>query len=292
MKKIFNRKKIILIVASFSIIALSYKFVLSWGEVGHKFINRYATLHIPGEMKFFKENAQFLSEHSIDADNRKKTEAGVNEPPKHYIDIDNFEEFFKGKMPRNLDSLYMKYGKDWTYKNGVIPWATVWTMDSLTNAIKRKDLNKILLFASDLGHYVGDAHQPLHTTKFYDGKKDGKPFQEGIHRRYESHMIQRFVGEIKIDSVSSVYVNDPINYVFKYIENSYSYLDELYRADSLAKIDSKGNFDDVYYASLWKNSKDFTKKQIQIATQDLANLWFTCWINAGKPKLGFELIKK
>ena len=44
-------------------------------------------------------------------------------------------------------------------------------------AFKEKDKDKVLLYASDLAHYVGDGHQPLHATINYNGQlSDQKGF--------------------------------------------------------------------------------------------------------------------
>ena len=74
---------------------------------------------------------------------------------------------------------------------GVLPWATQITYDSLVNCFTRFDWAKAVLFASDLGHYVGDAHNPLHITRNYNGQYSGN---YGVHSRYESGMINAFQG--------------------------------------------------------------------------------------------------
>lgn len=50
-------------------------------------------------------------------------------------------------------------------------------MVKLTKAFKDKNRAEILFLAADLGHYIGDAHMPLHTSANHDGQlSDQKEF--------------------------------------------------------------------------------------------------------------------
>ena len=48
----------------------------------------------------------------------------------------------------------------------------------LQKAFERKNVDLILKYSADIGHYIGDAHVPLHTTENYNGKMTN---QVGIH---------------------------------------------------------------------------------------------------------------
>ena len=37
----------------------------------------------------------------------------------------------------------------------------------LTKAFQNKDIERILKYSAEIGHYIGDAHVPLHTTENY-----------------------------------------------------------------------------------------------------------------------------
>jgi hypothetical protein len=50
-------------------------------------------------------------------------------------------------------------------------------MEKLTQAFKEKRKSEILFIAADLGHYIADAHMPLHTSDNHDGQlTDQKEF--------------------------------------------------------------------------------------------------------------------
>ena len=136
-----------------------------------------------------------------------------------------------------------------------------------------------LQFAADLGHYVGDAHQPLHVTANYDGAETGN---NGIHSRYESTMLQsyNYLNQISVAAKHVHFIPVPIDTNFAFITHGNSLVDSIMKADNYAKaIDPAYN--SSYYAALWEKTGALTQNQIQDATVDLANLWFTAAVNAG-----------
>jgi hypothetical protein len=60
----------------------------------------------------------------------------------------------------------------------------------LTQAFKEKRKSEILFIAADLGHYIADAHMPLHTSDNHDGQLTD---QKGIHSLWESRLPELFV---------------------------------------------------------------------------------------------------
>ncbi|WP_050977503.1 phospholipase C/P1 nuclease family protein [Nitritalea halalkaliphila] len=59
-------------------------------------------------------------------------------------------------------------------------------------AFKGGDPKVILRLAADIGHYIGDAHVPLHTTKNYNGQYTN---QYGIHGFWETRLPELFSAE-------------------------------------------------------------------------------------------------
>lgn len=135
---------------------------------------------------------------------------------------------------------------------------------------------------SDLGHYVGDAHQPLHCTRNYDGQYTGN---NGIHSRYETAMINTYQSFISVHTDSVQYIISPRDFAFDYIYHTNSLIDSVFAADNYAKSTSswngRGTPPPAYYTALWQRCQIFTVDQFQMATVDLASLWYTAWVNAG-----------
>jgi len=253
----------------------------SWGEKGHYKINSSCTQFFPNKIKHLQDWSAKLAEHGSDADKRRRTDRF--EAVRHYIDIDNYTDFVNNhKIVEDQDAACRTYERTFVTKNGTLPWATDSTYHALVQNFKLKEWNRALLTAADLGHYVGDGHMPLHLTTNYDGKLTS---QAGIHERYESTMINQFVIEINVERSRIRKIKNVKSYIFKYIYDNYQYKDSLLAADKLAYSEANGEYSNAYYQSLWKNTKGFTNTLIAGSSKAMAELIYTAWIEAGKPKI-------
>ena len=140
-----------------------------WGGTGHRFINQNSVQHLPLGMSQLAAQQAFLVSHASDADTRKY--ADPTEEPKHYIDLESFADF--RNLPPDLSVVVAQYGWPALQSYGILPWTIVATVDSLTAQFRRADWNSACQSAADLGHYVGDAYQPLHCTVNYNGQLTG-----------------------------------------------------------------------------------------------------------------------
>jgi len=255
-----------------------------WGWDAHRFINRRSVYHLPGQMALFIQDSSFFATHSVDADQRRVSgdTSFYAEGPRHFMDIDDYPDFHN--LPRSLDSLIALYGWERVKQNGTNPWATVWTLDSLVNQLARGEWARATLTASDLGHYVGDAHQPLHNTKNYNGQFSNN---YGIHSRYETTMLSPtyYLSSLSIIPDSVRYIASPIEFIFDYILHTNSLVDTVLLADTYAKVfsgwDGSGAAPPTYYNALWSRTQAITLDQMQRGTEDLASLWYTAWVDAG-----------
>ncbi|MCK9400418.1 MAG: hypothetical protein M0Q51_10565 [Bacteroidales bacterium] len=262
----------------FSLLALSLA-LMSWGYTGHYKINNCASLSFNLEMEQFIAWATTLAEHASDADDRKETDP--NEGPRHYIDIDNYPGFLtEGRIPQTYDSVVALYGESFVIDQGVLPWATLTTYDSLVDCFLRRDWAKAVLFASDLGHYVADAHMPLHITRNYSGQYSGN---NGIHSRYESTMINAYIGQINYPGDDISFVTDVNGYVFNYLYSNYTYVDSVMEADDYARGVAGNTSSSEYKQALWEKSMSFTVPLFSRASHAMAELIYSAWTEAGKP---------
>ncbi len=251
-----------------------------WGSVGHRIINKNFILSNNPSLNFLSFWSDSLAAHGSDADNRKGSDPA--EGPKHYIDIDSYPGFLTNhRIIQNYDSAVAAYGLAFMIDQGTLPWATLTAMDSLTAQFRRKDWQKAMLTASDLGHYVADGHMPLHICTNYNGQLTG---QTGIHSRYESSMIGKYTSELVYTGDSSYYINDIQNFVFGYIYSNFVYVDSVLIYDNQAKTEAGGSTSSTtYYAKLWQKTKPFTLLLFKNASNRLASLIYTAWVNAGRP---------
>jgi hypothetical protein len=251
----------------------------AWGGRAHRWINRQAFGHLPQEMAGFQRWAGIVVAYASEADRRKSSD--ILESPRHYIDIDRYPEFHRGRLCHDLDSLKAQYGERLdVYGNGVVPWTIAGVTETLSVAMAAGRWQEAILRAADLGHYVADCHQPLHTTENYDGQLTGN---DGVHLRYEISMVNRHLDQLPSDSTEAQYVPDPLEYIFGTIPGTWIYVDSIMAADRLARKKSSV-FDDEYYRAMWQRTGRFTCERISQAARVLADLWYTAWVDAGRPE--------
>lgn len=266
---------------------------MSWGYNGHYKINQSASLSFNSEMEQFMSWAVTLSQHASDADYRKDEDP--SEGPKHYIDIDNYEEFIAtGRIPQTYDSVIALHGYGFVIAQGILPWATLTTYDSLVASFTRFDWEKAVLLASDLGHYVADGHNPLHITRNYDGDYTGN---DGVHSRYETGMINTFNSQIVMTGRTISYISNRRQYIFNYIYSNYIYVDSIMLADDYAYGVAGNTSSYTYKAALWEKTGAFTTMLFNDAAHSLAEMIFSAWVDAGKPDMNsgpgiFEFLSK
>ena len=270
-------------IRSFVLFVLAFSnFMFGWGDQGHKLINNKGIAVLPAEMKAFKKWQDYITVHSVDPDNRKGSDK--TEGPKHFIDIDYYKEFMNGKMIEDKKDLAAVYGDSMVTKQGILPWATVDTYSKLVQALKDKNKDKILLYTSDLGHYVADGHQPMHTMLNYNGQLTN---QKGLHARYEINMVDKYIKDIEasIKNVNVAKVDNPFQFIFDYIANSNSVQTVITEADKDASKLAGNTNNDEYLRLMWFKTKYVTEIQFNTAVSDLASLIYTAWLEAGKPNL-------
>ena len=275
------------ILIRYSILIVLLVSLCSWGEKAHRKINSSCVEFFPKELNQLKIWAPILAEHGSDADLKKRRDK--TEFVKHFIDIDNYDDFNKRhRIEENFETAYLKYGIEKIKKEGTLPWATDSTYNALVLNFKVGNWNQAVLTAADLGHYVGDGFMPLHIAANYDGQMSA---QTGIHRRYEETMIDRHIDDIKFSASPCHKISKVQSYIFKYLYANYSYVQLLLQADKNAFIMAEEQYNEVYFESLWNNSNSFTIKLLEESSKATAALIYTAWLEAGKPKIPTSLGK-
>lgn len=275
-KKLLKTRLSLLLVASFLLL------FTGWGYVGHHIINYNTILSALPQMEFFTTWADSLAAHASDADERKSWDP--DEAPRHYIDIDNYPEFIAtGTIPQDFDSVVAIHGYSFVIEQGILPWAIINTADSVEAAFENNDMHKAMLKSADLGHYIADAHQPLHITRNYNGQYTN---QYGVHSRYESNLIETFQDEIIYDGDSLQYIDNVPDFVFNMIYDNYQYVDSVLYADSVAQAFAGNHNSTAYYNKFWELAKNFTIGLFRKASYRIVCVIYTEWINSGNGSTG------
>jgi len=274
----------LIIILIFVLLGISFNSVFAWGNKAHRLVNSKAIEMLPDEMGFMKSLKEYIEEKASDADIRRDNKSDTTEWPKHYIDIDFYQEFVEGKMIFDKNELITLYGSETVTKMGLLPWAALESYNKLVQFFREKNRDNVIIFSADLGHYVGDGHQPFHTLLNYDGQLTD---QKGIHGRYESEMVNRYIDQISnsLTTREVKYVAKPLEYIFDFLTASNFYSPVIFTADktSFAQAGSHGSED--YYKLLWFRTKHVTINQLSNASGVLASLIYSAWVDAGKPSL-------
>jgi len=276
------KSKQFILVLTLIFIIQNFNFTFAWGKKAHKLVNIKAIEFLPEEMILMKSWKGYLGDHASDPDIRKDVDR--TEGPKHYIDMDYYSEFLDAKMILDREELISIYDAETVTKMGLLPWATLDTYNRLVQSFMEKNRDKVLIYASDLGHYVADGHQPFHTLLNYDGVLTD---QRGIHGRYESEMVNKYIDQIESSMrVRNVeYIPEPLNYIFDYLTASNSFAPIIFYADKIAYEKAGSHGSDDYYRLMWFRTKYVTLDQLSKASAALASLIYSAWIDAGKPNL-------
>jgi len=275
-----------------------------WGFLVHRTVGQLATYELPGRMRpFFYKNREFIQQEIIEPDLRRSRDP--SEAPKHFIDLEPYGDSSAWKMPSLWEEASRKYGKDSLFRYGYVPYAVLMEKERLTQAFREGSRDSILIFASDIAHYISDAHVPLHTTMNYDGQLSG---QNGIHNLWET-----LVPEIELPNYMlygghhASYLDNPAGAIWDAVRGGHAMLGALLDAE---KETARLFPDSSKYRSEWRNGKrylgytaafagTYSKKlgttvndQLLRSADLTADFWYTCWKDAGAPDLNSLLAKQ
>lgn len=270
-----------------------------WGFYGHQRINRVAVFTLPPEMfGFYKEHIEFLTEHAVDPDKRRYAVEG--EAQRHYIDLDHY--YNQGEnpfeiIPRNWYKAIEKFSEDTLQAYGIVPWHISIMKLKLQKAFESKNVDLILKYSADLGHYIGDAHVPLHTTENYNGQLTN---QRGIHGLWESRLVEINANEYDYFVGKSTYVSNVTDFAWQAVEGSHKALDSVLRIEKEVTAsfpsDKKYTFEQRGNATVFTYSYDFSQayhqkmngmveRRMRKAVLAVGSIWYTAWVDAGQPNL-------
>ncbi|MCC6725290.1 MAG: hypothetical protein IT258_12355 [Saprospiraceae bacterium] len=356
---------------------------VAWGFFGHRKINRMAVFTLPPEMLvFYKKNVDWLTDHAVDADNRRYSTR--HEAPRHFLDLDRYGKRPFENLPRNWTDALMQYCQyfmvnergdtlrlvttpiaehadsvafnprvfkgqkagvarkefrnffqqivlpqyyddetiqipceslsallggaslhcrevfvvDTFSQHGILPYNLEQMLRKLTEAFVEKDAKRILRHSADIGHYIADAHVPLHTTSNYNGQMTG---QDGLHAFWESRLPELFAEQEYDFWVGQAgMIDDPKTYFWNIVMQSNSLVDSVlwvekslraefppdrqmcneYRNNVFVKIQCE-DFSKAYHVRMG----DMVESRMQSAIVAVGSAWYTAWVLAGQPDL-------
>ncbi|MEM9992225.1 MAG: hypothetical protein AAF738_10705, partial [Bacteroidota bacterium] len=181
---------------------------------------------------------------------------------------------------------------------GISPYNLSHQYERLVEAFRTKDYRRILRFSTDLGHYLADAHVPLHTTLNYDGTTDA---QKGIHAFWETRLPELFA-EADYDFFvgKAEYIYDTNNYFWDIILESHQLVDAVLLTEEHLRLNYPNDQQFCHeargsktirttctaYATAYHEALDgMVEKRMRASIKALGNVWLSAWVDAGQPLL-------
>ena len=288
------KRSLIILVVLLTGFTLAY----GWGFWAHKRINKMACFTLPPQLFiFYKNHIDFIASHAVDPDRRRY--ADPDEAPRHFINLDHYAISSLDSVAKNWNDAVKKYSLDTLKVYGIVPWHINLMTARLTNAFKNHDVDRILYLSASIGHYIADAHVPLHCTENYNGQKTN---QTGIHAFWESRIPELFGEDFDYMVGRAHYIEKPQLEAWKIVEQSFaahdsvlfleSDLNKHFPSDQKFAYEQRGNITMKVYSEAY--SKEYSsmldgmvERRMKSAIIETGSFWYTAWVNAGSPDMKF-----
>jgi hypothetical protein len=149
------------------------------------------------------------------------------------------------------------------------------TQGQKTDAVEQN----IVFYMGWLGHYVGDAANPLHTTIKYNGwvgeNPNGYTTDHRIHWTMEGPFVAANLAQMPlIDSLKPpAKLQNPWQDYLAYLWNSHALVEKCYQFEKAGGFIGTGTIE----------SREFIRRRLAAGAQMLLNLWYTAWLESETP---------
>ena len=224
-----------------------------------------------------------------------------NIQPQYYednwvVDCDALGALF-GLEPGSLDCR-SAYAVDHFSEYGIVPFHLLQMQYRLTEAFRKRDSGRILRLSAEMGHYIGDAHVPLHTTENYNGQLTN---QVGIHAFWESRLPELFADKDYDFFVGRAeYLDNPKDFFWEAVLASHELLDSVLTIErelsQLYPEDKQYCYEErlgrtirtqcrEYAAAYHQRMSGMVEGRMRASVHAIGSSWYTAWVDAGQPTL-------
>ena len=280
---------------------------MAWGPTGHQLINRLASANLPGEVPEFLRDAraqEAMAYYGPEPDRWRsplEPELSAAQAPEHFIDLENAD--LVGELPkRRYDYVRALAVAQAAHpdvplsveKVGLQPYVVeeVWErlkagMRAYRQLAAAKGDTKpveceIVFYAGWLGHYVGDAANPLHTTVQYNGwtgpNPKGYTTEHTIHAQFESVFVDAAMkpGEVgaEVAAAKPKLIDDEWAQYLGYVRQSHGLVETTYALEKAGGFAGMGT----------PEGKAFMEQQLASGAIELRDLIYTAWVRSADPE--------
>ncbi len=195
------------------------------------------------------------------------------------------------------------YFNDSLTSYGIVPYYVEKLFARLVREMQEKDLKSAVRTSTDIGHYISDAHVPLHTTSNYNGQFTN---QLGIHAFWESRIPELFEATYFNSLVGrATYIDDVHKFIWDIVHHSYALVPIVLEKEREARHNIAEQHHYCYeergtnmvrtpcpiLAREYMNLMDgMVQEQWMGAIRAVGSVWYTAWVDAGQPSLWNETV--
>lgn len=288
----------VLIASTLACFAVHSQSALAWGNEGHRMINKLAASTLPAAVPaFLRSDAavkeiEYLGPEPDRWRSRAEPELSAAQAPEHFIDLEPADAL--GPLPRNrLDFEAKAFAAGQRpEKIGLQPWEADEVWERLKAALREyrslsaagQDTRPVeqaaIFYAGWLGHYVGDASQPLHTTIQFNGwtgpNPNGYTTGHQIHSQFESQFVAANLHEPDVRAKMTepkAIEGDLFDSYVAYLRHTATYVEKVYQLEKAGGFTGAGTAE----------SRDFTAERLAAGASMLRDMIYTAWIESAKP---------
>jgi hypothetical protein len=273
-------------------------FAYAWGNEGHRIINRLAISGLPPDCPAFLRSPNAIDEIEYlgpEPDRwRSPAEPELNaaQAPEHFIDLELADAL--GPLARrrfDFEAAAFAAGQR-PEKIGLQPWEATEVWERLKAALREyrhlsaahQDTRAVeeaaTFYAGWLGHYVGDASQPLHTTVQYNGwtgpNPNGYTTAHTIHWQFEGPFVGANLHPADVQpNMTPVHPleGDVFADYIAYLRQSSKHVEKVYQLEKIGGFEGKGT----------QESRDFTADRLAAGASMLRDMIYSAWLQSGNP---------
>jgi hypothetical protein len=270
----------------------------AWGNEGHRMINRLAAANLPADVPAFLRSdtavaeIEYLGPEPDRWRSQSEPELVAAQAPEHFIDLEPADAL--GPLPHNrldFEASVFASGQR-PEKIGLQPWVANEVWQRLKVALReyrrlaaaheetRAVEQSAIFYAGWLGHYVGDASQPLHTTIEYNGwvgpNPSGYTTDHKIHWQFEGPFVGANLHAPEVQprmTPVQALGGDVFDDYVAYLRHSAKYVEKVYQLEKAGGFVGTGT----------PESREFTAERLAAGASMLRDMIYTAWVQSANP---------
>jgi hypothetical protein len=261
-------------------------------------VNRLAAQGLPADVPAFLRAEASLNEIEYlgpEPDRWRspaEPELSAVQGAEHFIDLEPADAL--GPLPRRRFDFEAKVfaANQRPEKVGLQPWEATEVWERLKAALReyrhlssahedtRSVEAAVVFYAGWLGHYVGDAAQPLHTTIQYNGwtgpNPQGYTTAHEIHWQFEGVFVAANLHAAEVQpkmTPARAVEGDMFDSYVAYLRHTATYMEKVYQLEKAGGFVGAGSVE----------SREFTAERLAAGASMLRDMIYTAWLDSAKP---------